>query len=270
MTARLSPPSLLRRIGPWLDALAILAWGILLLKYWITGKLNILIHPNYFGLTLAAGIGLIVVGSLKSYELFQIEERKKILRQVPGIDSPRIEEVQHITLFPPGWGSILLLSVALIGFIITPRTFSSQTALERGITESLPVTRMQPQEFRNAAKPEQRSLIEWVRLLNFNPEPDSYTGQKVKVQGFVIHPPSLSKEYIWIARFVITCCAADAYPIGLPVKLQPGQNRASFPADSWLEIEGEMSTEELGGKRKLIILASSLKPIPEPKNPYDY
>lgn len=270
MTVRLSPTSILRRYSSWLDAIAILAWGILLLKYWITGKLNILIHPNYFGLTVAAGIGLIAIGSLKIYELFQIEQRQKTLRQLAVIDSPRMDEVQHITLFPPGWGSIFLLSVAVIGLIIIPRTFASQTALQRGITESLPVTRMQPQEFRNAAKPEQRSLIEWVRLLNFNPEPDSYKGQKVKVQGFVIHPPSLPDGYLWIGRFVITCCAADAYPIGLPVKLQPGQSRSAFPADSWLEIAGEMSTEEIEGKRKLIILASSLKPIPEPKNPYDY
>jgi uncharacterized repeat protein (TIGR03943 family) len=109
-----------------------------------------------------------------------------------------------------------------------------------------------------------------VRLLNFNPEPDTYRGQKVKVQGFVIHPPKVGEQYMWIGRFVITCCAADAYPIGLPVKLPIGQSRTAFVPDSWLEIEGETIVEELQGKRKLIIQASSLKPIPEPKNPYDY
>jgi Predicted membrane protein len=109
-----------------------------------------------------------------------------------------------------------------------------------------------------------------VRLLNFNPEPDTYIGQKVKVQGFVIHPPKVAEQYLWIGRFIITCCAADAYPVGLPVKLPPNQTRAAFPPDSWLEIEGETITAELQGKRKLTIQASSLKPIPEPKNPYDY
>jgi uncharacterized repeat protein (TIGR03943 family) len=270
MTTKFSTPLLLLKYSPWLDAIAILAWGILLLKYWITGKLNILIHPNYFGLTLGAAICLITIGTLKIYELYQIEQRRKTLQNLQLVEPPKTNAVQHITLFPPVWSSILLLFVAMIGLIITPRTFTSQTALDRGITESLPLTRMQPQEFRNIAKPEQRTLIEWVRLLNFNPEPDSYTGQKVKVQGFVIHPPSLPNEYIWIARFVITCCAADAYPIGLPVKLQPGQKRETFPADSWLEIEGEMITEELTGKRKLVIMSSSLKAIPEPKNPYNY
>ena len=260
----------LKKISPWLDALAILGWGILLLKYWITGKLSILIHPNYFGLTVAGGIGLMVIGGFKVWELLKVDRAAQQLRTSPANNSPRTTEVEHVTLFPPSVGSTLMLSVALIALIVTPRTFTSQTALERGLTESLPITRLQPQEFRNTTKPEKRSLVEWVRLLNFNPEPDTYLSQKVKVQGFVIHPPNIAEQYMWIGRFIITCCAADAYPIGLPVKLAIGQTRAAFPPDTWLEIEGETIVEELQGKRKLIIQASSLTPIPEPKNPYDY
>ncbi len=260
----------LKKLSPWLDALAILAWGILLLKYWITGKLSILIHPNYFGLTVAGGIGLMVIGGLKTWQLVKLDRTAKQSRISTANNSLRIAEVEHVTLFPPSIGSTLMLSVALIGLLTTPRTFTSQTALERGLTESLPITRLQPQEFRNTTKPEKRSLVEWVRLLNFNPEPDIYRGQKIKVQGFVIHPPNITEQYLWIGRFIITCCAADAYPIGLPVKLPIGQSRTAFAPDSWLEIEGETIVEELQGKRKLIIQASSLKPIPEPKNPYDY
>ena len=186
----------LKKISPWLDALAILAWGILLLKYWITGKLSILIHPNYFGLTLAGGIGLMVIGGLKTWELIKLDRTTKQSRTSAANNSLRITEVEHVTLFPPSIGSTLMLSVALIGLLTTPRTFTSQTALERGLTESLPITRLQPQEFRNSTKPELRSLVEWVRLLNFNPEPDTYRGQKVKVQGFVIHPPNITEQYV--------------------------------------------------------------------------
>lgn len=270
MTSRFFQPSQLRRLSPWLDTTALLAWGILLLKYWLTGELNILIHPNYFGLTVAGGFGLMIISGCKFYELWKNYQFQRAGWQDLEPNSPRAAEVQHITLFPPGFGSLLLLTIALVGLLTTPRMFTSQTALERGLTESLPVTRLKPQEFRSVSKPEDRSLIEWVRLLNFNPEPDTYRGQKVKVQGFVIHPPSLSEQYIWIGRFVITCCAADAYPVGLPVKLPPGKTRAVFPPDKWLEIEGEMITEELAGKRKLTVQAAFLNPIPTPKNPYDY
>lgn len=239
---------------PWLDVLAIAAWGILMLKYWLTGKLNLLIHPNYFWLVITGGLGLLVVSGLKALELLQQRRRTKA--------------TAHITLFPPGFSSALLLTTAIIGLLFTPRVFASQTALQRGVTDSLGATRSQPQAFRSSIRPEERSLLDWVRTLNVYPEPDAYAGQKVKLQGFVIHPPELPPEYLLLSRFVITCCAADAYPVGLPVKLTA--SRQAYPADTWLEVEGKMITENLGNKRQLTIQASSLKQISEPKNPYDY
>ncbi|MDB9379440.1 TIGR03943 family putative permease subunit, partial [Nodularia sphaerocarpa] len=116
--------------------------------------------------------------------------------------------------------------------------------------------------------PEERSLVDWARTLNVYPEPDSYIGQDAKVQGFVIHPPDIGEEYIFLARFVLTCCAADAYPVGLPVKLPENQKR--YPPDTWLEVEGKMITETLAGKRNLTIAATSIKEIPQPRNPYSY
>lgn len=71
-----------------------------------------------------------------------------------------------------------------------------------------------------------------------------------------------------LARFVITHCALDAAPAGLPIKLP--QNRQAYPTNTWLEIEGRMITLELEGKRELAIQAKFIKPIPEPKNPYVY
>lgn len=249
---------------PWLDVLAIAAWGVLMLKYWLTGKLGLLIHPDYFWLVIAAGWGLLIVSFLRGWELSR-RRRAVMLGQ------------QHISLFPPGFGSVILLSTAILGLLFTPRVFASQTALQRGVTDSLGATRAtnsspasatQPQAFRSSKRPEERSLLDWVRTLNVYPEPDAYTGQKVKVQGFVIHPPELPKEYLLLSRFVITCCAADAYPVGLPVQLN--LSRKTYPPDTWLEVEGQMITANIADKRQLTIQASSIKPISEPPNPYNY
>ncbi|MEH1951065.1 MAG: TIGR03943 family protein [Nostoc sp.] len=242
---------------PWLDALAIIAWGILMLRYWLTNKLNLLIHPNYFWLVIVTGISFIIIGLFKMQELWQRRRRDVT------------PNTQHISLFPPGWGSGLLLTTAILGFIITPQVFASDKALQRGVTtDLLGSTRVKPQAFRVTVRPEERSLVDWVRTVNVYPEPDTYTGQKVKVQGFVIHPPDIGKEYLFLARFVLSCCAADAYPVGLPVKLQ--NNQELYSADTWLEVEGQMVTENLAGKRQLTIAANSLKKIPQPQNPYSY
>jgi putative membrane protein len=255
-----------------LDVLALLAWGGLLLKYWVTGELVLLIHPNYFGLVLMTSLILLSLSGFKAWQLLaEWRNRTSVLETR--------ETVQHITLFPPGWGSGLLIVTALMGFAIAPKVLTSQTALQRGIAESLPVVRSQVQSFRTDTKPEERSLIEWIRTLNAYPEPDAYKGQKAKITGFVVHLPTLPPNYLLISRFVLTCCAVDAYPVGIPVKLP--SSRDAYPPDTWLEIEGVMDTATLpikgatptqtsSDKRQLILVAKSIKKIPTPKDPYTY
>jgi uncharacterized repeat protein (TIGR03943 family) len=248
-----------RWVSPCLDAIAILLWGILLLKYWITQKLYLLIHPNYIGLVIAGGVGLLVIGSWRAVQLLLILRSK---RRSLG------SAAAHITLLPPGWGSILLIATAVIGLSTTPRVFNSDAAFQRGVMDAVAATRTRPQAFRSATKPEQRSLVDWIRTLNVYPEPDKYTGQNVNVKGFVIHTPDLPDHYFLIARFVLTCCAADAYPISLPVKLEGTRN--AYPPDTWLQVQGKMMTEVLNGKRQLTIAAQTLTQTSEPKNPYEY
>ncbi|NDJ18623.1 TIGR03943 family putative permease subunit [Myxacorys almedinensis] len=263
--ARLSFRSFL----PWLDVLAIAAWGIVLLKFWLTGQLFLLIHPNYNWLTIAAAFTLLLVSGLKAFFIWRASQR--LGRQ----SSP---PMQHVSLFPPGWGSALMLGMAIAGLVFTPQAFASQTALDRGLTDTLTSTRVNPQAFRSSTRSEDKNLIDWIRSLQVYPEPDAYTGQKAKVQGFVVYPPNLSEQYFLLTRFVITCCAADVYPISLPVKLAggdsktglPAANRQTYAADSWVEVEGQMITETLDGRRQLTIQATALKPVPTPKNPYDY
>jgi uncharacterized repeat protein (TIGR03943 family) len=243
-----------------------------MLVYWQQNKLSLLIHRNYFGLVVVTGIALLMLAALR---LFQLLNQ---LRQRASGKPVTMPVAQHISLFPPGWSSALLLTTAILGLVVTPKVFASQTAIQRGITDSVTMTRSRPQAFGNSSnseggslsKPEERSLIDWIRTLNVYPEPDAYTGQPVKVQGFVVYPPDLPSQYLLISRFVITCCAADAYPVGLPVKLA-NEDRKAYPADTWLEIRGKMITETLEKKRQLVIEATPpLKKIPAPVNPYDY
>jgi len=259
MTARTAP-----RPRRWtfpfyalLDIIVLLLWGVMLLRLWWTNRLPILIHPNYHILVIAAGIVLAVMGLWQLGILLQ--------RLSTGQAPPR---QSHSTLFPRRLSMTILLVTALLGLLIPPKAFGSQTALDRAGENFAALTRARPQSFQAAQRPEDRSIIDWVRTLDVYPEPDAYAGEPAKVQGFAMHLPQLPDNYLTIARFVITCCAADAYPVGLPVKLS--SSRTAYPPDTWLEVEGEMITETLADRRQLVIQAKSLKPIPEPENPYDY
>ncbi|MEM8642434.1 MAG: TIGR03943 family protein [Cyanobacteria bacterium P01_G01_bin.54] len=238
---------------PWLDVLALISWGSLMLKYHATGQLRLLIHPNYAPLTLAAGFVLLIVGCLR---LLYLLRRKGVVQELP-----------HFTLLPPGLGMGLLTGVAIAGLIIPPTVLASDTALQRGISDTLPVTQTQVQSFKNPTPPEERSLIEWVRTLNAYPEPDAYTDQAVDVTGFVVQPPELPKDYLLVSRFVITCCAVDAYPVGLPVRVG---DRNNYPADSWLRVQGVMATETFGSRRQLIIDPEEIEIIDTPDDPYEF
>jgi uncharacterized repeat protein (TIGR03943 family) len=251
---------ILRSSQPWWDVLAIGLLGLLLLHYWLSGKLNLLIHPNYHLLTLLAGLLLL---GLAAWQGGTVWQRRKSARAIPAIT--------HSVLLPEGWGSLILVGVAIVGFWVTPRAFASQTALQRGVSDSFGVTtQVRPQAFKGGVKPEARSLIDWMRTLQVYPEPDAYAGQAVKIQGFAVHPAQLSDQYFLLTQFTITCCAADAYPVSLPIKLRQGDRR-SYKVDQWFEVEGVIISETLGaGNRQVVVDAKDIRPITEPSNPYSY
>jgi uncharacterized repeat protein (TIGR03943 family) len=237
----------------WLDILAVTAWGILLLKYAIDGTLYILIHPSYYLLVTVTGGCLLLIGIFQAWRL----ARGKLTRSTE----------LHSSLLPQGVTTMLLLGTAIAGLIITPKLFTSQAAIQRGVsTEAVTVTRGKAQSFRATVKPEAKTLVDWVRTINNYPEPDAYLGQKVNINGFVFYPKDLPNQYLMLSRFVITCCAADAYPVALPVKFIG--TRQTYPQDGWFQVKGKAIVETLAGSRQLVIEASEMKAIAPPKNPY--
>lgn len=236
-----------------LDALVLGAWSLALFRYWFTGQLFLLLHPNYMWLPNGTAFVLL---AMAGYKFMQFRR------------SNRISASSHSTLLPPKFSSLILLAIAILSLLYTPQAFASDKAIQRGISDSLTLTRSQPQRFVRQTASADRTVIDWIRTLNVYPEPDAYTGQAVNVSGFVIHPEDWPEEYLLISRFVLTCCAADAYPVGLPVQL--AVSRQAYSPDSWLEVEGRMITTTINGQRQLTIEPTNIETIPEPRNPYEY
>ncbi|AGF53372.1 slr1177 [Synechocystis sp. PCC 6803] len=263
----------LRSVLDQLDGLGILAWGILMLKYSFSGELGLLIHPNYFGLVTVTGFVLLFLGGLR---LFQTGRRW--LKRARRSGNGNQDSVTHVTVLPLGLGTALLLVTAVMGLFITPSVFSSQLAIQRGISMTLPPTQTQISSFASQIKPEDRTLVDWVRTISAYPEPDVYAGQKVDVTGFVVHPEYLPDNYLLISRFILTCCAVDAYPVALTVRLEG--SRSQYPPDTWLTIQGQMVAATLPSsadqgrqgaeKRQVVVEAQSVEVVPTPADPYSY
>jgi len=246
----------MKRASVWpiaLDVLALLLWGLMILRYWWTGRLAVLLHPDYHWLAIGAGWTLLIMALWRGIALIRTQQSVS---------------TAHIAILPRRGSLMVLLAVAVFGLIYVPRPFASDTALARGIADPVGLTRSQPQRFVRNTPPEDRRLIDWIRTLNVYPEPDAYTGDPVNVTGFVIHPPDWSDNYLMVARFVLTCCAADAYPVGIPVKLMG--DRGEFAPDSWVTVQGQMITESLDGQRRVVIQPTTMESVPEPENPYEF
>jgi len=93
----------------WLDVLAITAWGILMLKYWLTGKLNLLIHLIIFS---DCRVGLADCRWLKM--------------GAPAASLCHSALAHNISPYFPGFSSTLLLAAAILG-LSHPVSFASQT-----------------------------------------------------------------------------------------------------------------------------------------------
>ncbi len=283
-----------------LEGISLILLGLMLLLYRLRNQLVLLIHANYVGIaTLTAGclslLGLIlVIKAIYDVGLFRFlgswgrwldpdQDARSPIQALKQTQSQRSRSEPHLSLLAPRVGVILLLITASLGLLITPRPLSGQTAINRGVSPNLSFTRDQPQEFRPKIDPRERSLIDWVRTLDVYPDPFNYVDQPVDVDGFVIHPEDAPAGSFVLARFLISCCAADAYPVGLPVIWAEA---TELTPDSWQRVIGRMQVQSRptlsvfnSGSQdgsdprsvanvELVIQAEQITPIPIPENPY--
>ncbi len=93
----------------------------------------------------------------------------------------------------------------------------------------------------------------------------SLRGRRVRLVGFVSPRPGGG---VYLARLVITCCAADARPIKITVRGAP----AGFVTDTWVEVVGEYAGLDGPAGRSAeipVIKAESVRTVAAPAEPYE-
>ena len=93
----------------------------------------------------------------------------------------------------------------------------------------------------------------------------SLRGRRVALTGFVVHEGAAD----YVARLVITCCAADATPMKV---LLSGGSVGLLPDDQWVRVVGVVG----GGAASAVdgytptLVVSSLATVAAPGDPYEY
>jgi putative membrane protein len=170
-------------------------------------------------------------------------------------------------------GSAVLLVIAAVSVLaVPPATLTSATATQREVNSGgLDTTAAADQAATlvGTGDYERLSVKEWVSLLAQSDDPALYTAKTAKVTGFVLPDADDPDNIFYVARFVVTCCAVDAQPIGVPV-YQPGWS-SNYSTDEWVEVTGSFrANPSATSKDSLAIEPASIEPVDQPSDPYVY
>ncbi len=112
---------------------------------------------------------------------------------------------------------------------------------------------------------EERNILDWLKLFNYESDVSQFYGQKASVIGFVYFDKALNKNQFLVSRFVISCCAADAFALGMAVDWDQA---ATLKQDSWVLVKGTVNSVTLNGQVVPLIEAESVQAVPAPEQPY--
>ena len=96
-------------------------------------------------------------------------------------------------------------------------------------------------------------------------DPVQARGRKLSCIGFVYHEEGLPEGINMLVRFRMWCCAADAQPMYLPIRLT---QQARVESDQWLKVRGVLTFAQVRGQNAPLLEADYVDTIKRPRNQY--
>ena len=222
----------------------------------LSGQLGLYIHPRYFGFTLVMaviGLFLVVAG-------FGLREK---------FETPQTGRAG--TAFTV-LGVVLLGVISVATIVVPPTTLTSATASQREMNSGGVAAEASGDEAAaliGTGDFESLTVKEWVSLLKQSSDPQFYADKTAQITGFVSPDANDPENVFYVARFVVTCCAVDATPIGVPVYL-PGW-QATYEPDEWVQVTGRLAVNPSARVTEpLAIDPIEILTVDQPDDPYVY
>jgi uncharacterized repeat protein (TIGR03943 family) len=226
------------------QGLILIALSLFLAGKLIDGKLMLYINLRFLPLTII-GIALLAM-----------------LAQMVFRNSRKLEN-EHQT-HGSATNLLILLIPVLIGVLFPSRPLDSSAVDAKGVNASAPlIANSKSTQFETTA--DQRNILDWLRIFDYEKDLTPYLNQEAKVTGFVYHDDRLTKDQFLLSRFVISCCAADAFAIGIPIQWS-GAN--SLQENIWVEVQGPVQATEFNDQKTPLVIANRVETIREPEQPY--
>jgi uncharacterized repeat protein (TIGR03943 family) len=188
------------------------------------------------------------------------EDSEKILRleaDPPTIGGHRTHPMAFAATVA---GGVAASGVVLLSLVLPPSSLSAELAMSRDVGAPPLFAGADAVTLAATGDTSSFGVGEWAAVFATATNPDAFDGDTVTLTGFVT--PSDGGAFD-LTRLVITHCVIDAQPASIPVA-------ASVPAletGQWVTITGTVSSTADG---RLEIDATSVEPIAEPEDPYEY
>ncbi len=274
----------MRNLQYWRGVVLIGGISGLILVFWLFGQLSFYIHPRYNLFTVIMTSIAIVLSVMAL--VISSKVRKQSATETPGhADHLPVVGVDHdhdhddndgVDVPTNTVGRVTAVSAAVVSAIalfalvlLPPATLSTVTVENRAINQAS-LGDIQG-AFASAQTGEEATFLaftvrEWAGILRQTQDPAFFQGKPVDVVGFVVADRDNPGTF-FVTRFVVSCCAVDAQPVGVPV-FEPGFEQ-QFAPESWVRVVGEfVINPDPSSSHPLVLRPFEIIPTEQPRDPY--
>ena len=245
-----------RRAAAALRAAVVMALaGVLAMRY-LDGSLGYFINLRYGWLTVIAMVCLVLLAAAL---LATARTRAR------GGAGDRVAM--------PWMGAALLIVPVLLA-LVPPRPLGTDAMATRALQiGSVPAAAgLGPaSELEVGASGAPRTVLDWLVLFDQEStgggDLSRFAGESARVRGFVYRDERFPAGTFMVSRFLLSCCAADAAPIGLAVRWPDAE---FLEDDAWVWVSGEFSVESFLGERMPVLVGAEVTAADQPPQPYLY
>jgi putative membrane protein len=251
-------PDLLRFVQRWRGVALMSVVVVATIWLAVSGQLILYIHPRYVVFTVIMAVVALVFVAASAF-----------LREPHDHDAPPTKRQNVVS------GAAAVLSVVIaVGIIaVPPATLTSATLEQRAINDA-GFSGDRGQTVEAAASTTDAAfakftVLDWSSLLRQTSELSFFSGKPVDVVGFVSADPDDPDNMFFVSRFVVTCCAVDAQPVGVAVYLPNWAD--DLASDQWVRVTGGFATNpSSSSEQDIALVPDSVTVVEQPGEPYLY
>ncbi len=245
-----------------LKTLVLIATGLFLYSRVLNDSILFYINQRFVTLTVAASVGFILVA---------VSYYRRSLGDAPaeaGADAHEHDhdhEHEHGNLSWLGW--VIVAIPVIFGLMVRPQPLGAAAVGNREVNVSAMTSVTAPSsDGRINLQVGDKTIVDW--LVEFQRQDAStFAGEEASVIGFVYTDERFGEDRFLVGRFILSCCVADASPVGLVVRWPEATELAP---DQWVEVRGHFEVGTFDGLEIPILVADEVILTDTPSNPYLY